>query len=120
MKKKETSTSPEPESAGSADGSVFIPQSRQEPGDTTPADKSTKVAKTAKSAKGSKPGKGAKSIPTDEALSPIEREARRILADYPARDEVHMTADGFGFFDRHDAINHTARLKDKSILTIKR
>lgn len=117
MKKKETSTSPEPGPAGSADGAAFIPQSGQEPGDTTPTDKSTKAAK---SAKGSKPGKGAKSIPTDEELSPIEREARRILADYPARDEVHITADGFGFFDRHDAINHTARLKDKSILTIKR
>ncbi len=55
-----------------------------------------------------------------EAKNRLEREAARILADYPDSKEVCMTADGFGFFREQDARNHADTLRDKSILTVKR
>lgn len=51
--------------------------------------------------------------------SSIEQAGKSILADYPDAEEVYMTADGFGFFDEHDAREHAKRLDDKDVVTVK-
>jgi len=65
-------------------------------------------------------GRAAKAAATPTVPAAIEREARAILKDYPAEREVFMTSDGFGFFDRHDAVEHARGLTDCEVTTIKR
>lgn len=52
--------------------------------------------------------------------SPIEIEAAKILKEHPNQKAVYMTADGFGYFNHHDALNHSRVIKDDKIVTIKR
>lgn len=50
----------------------------------------------------------------------LESEAVKILKEHPEQDKVHMTSDGFGYFNEHDAWNHARTLKNDEIITIKR
>lgn len=50
----------------------------------------------------------------------LESEAAKILKEHPEQDKVHMTSDGFGYFNEHDAWNHARTLKNDEIITIMR
>lgn len=50
----------------------------------------------------------------------ILKEGQRILANYPHKNEVFMTSDGFGFFDDHDAVQHAKHLDNHEVVAVKR
>lgn len=50
----------------------------------------------------------------------LESAAAKILKEHPDQDKVHMTTDGFGYFNEHDAWNHARTLEDKEVITIMR
>ena len=46
--------------------------------------------------------------------------AKRIFATNKEAKELHVTADGHHFFDKHHAQNHASTQKDKAVKTITR
>lgn len=58
--------------------------------------------------------------PTATATDNLRDKGRQILKEYPAAMEVYMTSNGFGFFREQDARNHSATLRDKTVIIVKR
>lgn len=55
-----------------------------------------------------------------KASGKMEKIAKSIFSEHPKEDIVHITSDGFGYFDEHDARNHARTLDDNDIVTITR
>ncbi len=100
--KKETVTQAET----TADQPVVIATSENKTKSDT-ADKSPKTDKN-------KPPKAAKVADAVEAIG------KKILSSYPKESIVYMTADGQGFFNESDALNHADDLTNKKVTPVRK
>lgn len=77
------------------------------------------AAKQPKPAETKKPKAGdTENSAKGRAVTPLKKEAIRILNGHPGQDTVYMTADGFGYFNEHDARNHARDIKDDKLVII--
>ena len=128
-KDKEQAKAAQAAEAGKANADVATPEApvseAQNYGKSPEELEAVKQQKTAEAekprAKKKEPEADAPKAPKNSRkATPLEIEAVKILDEHPGQDRVYMTADGFGYFNEHDARNHARDIKDDNIITIAR